>query len=61
VLNTSSSYRSAPTTPLKSRNPAPSLSGNLPFSMCQETCFPKRQKGQCFPLWQTMGEPLLLS
>jgi hypothetical protein len=34
-----------PTAPSKSGNPALLLSGSLPFCGCQDTCFPKTQKG----------------
>jgi hypothetical protein len=43
----------------KSRNPATPLSDNLPFCGCQESCFPKAQKDQHFPLCLTTKEPPL--
>jgi hypothetical protein len=39
--------------PSKCRNPAPPLSGNLPFCGCQDTCFPKAQK--VLPLFTVPG------
>jgi hypothetical protein len=49
ALTTKPSCERAPAAPSKSGNPVPPLSGNLPHWGCQETFFPKAQKGADFP------------
>jgi hypothetical protein len=56
VLTTKPSGRRAPTALSKSGNPTLPLSSNLPLCGCQETCFPKAQKGPVLPTIPGHGE-----
>jgi hypothetical protein len=49
TLTTKSSHGRALAAPSKSRKPSLPLSSNIPFYGCQETCFPKAQKGPVHP------------